>query len=154
MPKSPWVAQSFLAMLLLCPAWLAIAFFKRNLDIDGKVFLLWYFTGSIIGGLASQLSLGATFATLAPSAETVVAMLFVGIFFGAAANSLLFDAVSSAPNAGLPVALANAASVLVFLASLALAAFLPRYFDGGRFVMKDLLGIILTVAGVGLIAIR
>jgi drug/metabolite transporter superfamily protein YnfA len=81
-------------------------------------------------------------------------MLLLGLTFGATVNILIFRAVASAPNPGLPVAIANVASVGVFLVAALLARWAPNYFDSVKTDGWSFLGVVLTVIGAALIAIR
>lgn len=107
-----WLGQSMIAMLCLIPAWLAIGFLDRNYQVGPDVFLIWYFLGIAV---TSVLFGGSSLNAIVPSWKMVGAMLLIGLTIGAIANILLFRAVADAPNPGLPVAIANVASVGVFL---------------------------------------
>ena len=145
-----WFPQSIIAMLLLIPAWLAIGFFDRNYAVRSDVFLIWYFLGVAITSFLGIRSIDA----LVPSAKLDSLMLLVGLTIGAFANILLYRAVAGAPNPGLPVAIANVASIGVFLTAALLGRLAPRYFDPVQVDGWSLTGVILTVAGASIIAIR
>jgi len=146
-----WLGQSVIAMLCLIPAWLAIGFFDRNYQVRPEVFLIWYFLGVAI---TSVLFGGSSLNAIVPSKEIVGAILLIGLTVGAIANILLFRAVIVAPNPGLPVAIANVASVGVFLAAALLSRWLPSYFNSVKTDGWAFLGVVLTVIGASLIAIR
>jgi drug/metabolite transporter (DMT)-like permease len=140
-------------MVVIVPAWLAIGFFASRYQIKSDVFLVWYFGGTIIGTLL----LGGVLKNpqvFFPSPKGVAAMLAVGVGLGTIANVFLYKAIAIAPNPGLPIAVVNAASVLVFLASLALARLLPRDFSATKFDLWHLCGIALTLVGIVIISGR
>lgn len=146
-----WFGQSLIAMLCLIPAWLAIGFFDRNYQVSPNIFLIWYFLGCII---TSILFGGSPLKAIVPSWKTAGVMLLIGLTIGAIANILIFRAVTSAPNPGLPVAIANVASVGVFLAAGLLSWLAPKYFGYVKTDILAFLGVVLTVIGASLIAIR
>lgn len=147
-----WLGQSVVAMLCLVPAWLAIGFFDRNYQVRPDVFLIWYFLGIII---TSVLFGGSSLNAVVPSGKlVVVAILLIGFTIGAIANILLFRAVAGAPNPGLPVAIANVASVGVFLVAILLSRWAPNYFNAVKTDGWSFLGVVLTVIGAALIAVR
>ncbi|MBI2552084.1 hypothetical protein HYW17_02175 [Candidatus Uhrbacteria bacterium] len=139
------------AMLCLVPAWLAIGFFDRNYQIKPDVFLIWYFLGIAI---TSVLFGGSSLSTIVPSGKLVLAILLIGLTIGAIANILLFRAVAGAPNPGLPVAIANVASVGVFLVAALLSRWAPNYFNSVKTDGWSFLGVVLAIIGASLIAIR
>ena len=146
-----WLGQSVIAMLCLIPAWLAIGFFDRNYQVRPDVFLIWYFLGIAV---TSVLFGGSPLNAIVPSGKLVGAMLLIGLTIGAIANILLFRAVVGAPNPGLPVAIANVASIGVFLIAALLSRWAPSYFNSVKTDGWSFLGVILTVIGASLIAIR
>ena len=146
-----WLGQSFLAILFLVPAWLAIGFFDRNFQIRPDVFLVWYF----LGALATFVCFGRSpLGAMLPSWRIIGVLFLIGLTAGGIANLLVFRAVAAAPNPGLPIAIANASSVGVFLASAALSRLVPRYFAPVTFDPLALLGVVLSLVGTSLIALR
>jgi len=146
-----WLGQSVIAMLCLIPAWLAIGFFDRNYQVRPDVFLIWYFLGIAV---TSVLFGGSSLNAIVPSGKLVGVILLIGLTIGAIANILLFRAVAGAPNPGLPVAIANVASVGVFFAASLLSRWAPSYFNSVKTDSWSFLGVVLTVIGASLIAIR
>ena len=152
MSQNPsWFFQSLVALILLAPIWLLIGFFERNFKIHSQVFVVWYFLGVAI---ASAFFGGQGVGKLIPSLWSVTTILLIGLTLGGVANIQLFKAVAVAPNPGLPVAIANGASVLVFLSAFVLSRLLPNYFNSAKWDWYTFLGVILTFSGVGIIAIR
>jgi drug/metabolite transporter (DMT)-like permease len=86
--------------------------------------------------------------------KSVAAILLIGGTIGAISNILLFRAVTIAPNPGLPVAIVNATSIGVFLAAGLLSKLAPNYFNSEKIDAWSLFGIILTIVGTSIIAIR
>lgn len=146
-----WLGQSMIAMLCLIPAWLAIGFFDKHYQVRPDVFLIWYLLGIAI---TSALFGGTPLPAIVSAGRAAWAILLIGLTIGAAANILLFRAVAAAPNPGLPVAIANAASVGVFLVAALLAKSAPASFPAVKADGWSFLGVVLTVIGAAIIAIR
>ncbi len=147
-----WLTQSALAALLLAPAWLAMPFFSKNFGVPSSVFVVWYFVGSAVSVTLFGLCLATPRVEFFPSWQIVAGILCVGLVFGGLANNMLFHAVMIAPNSGLAVAVSNIASPLTFVAAIVLAWCAPQYFDAAAWSWRAFAGIILVVAGAGLIA--
>lgn len=147
---SNWLGQSLLATALLVPCWLAIGFFDRNFGVKSDVFVIWYY----IGVIATTLYTKKPEVTLVPSLALVAGMVVIGATIGAGANVLLYRAVASAPNPGLPIAISDWASVGVLVVALMLGKVFPGFFPEGKIDLWQLIGVLLTVAGVSIIAIR
>lgn len=146
-----WVTQTFVAIALLTPAWLGAPFFKKNFDVASGVYSGVYFLGVAITILATS---PAFVPTLVAQPWVVASILGIGLAFGGIANALLFDAVTTAPNPGMPIALCNSTGMLVFLSSLALGYLLPQYFPVVEWSARTFAGIVLVIIGAALIAIR
>ena len=146
-----WLLQSFLAAALLVPVWLGIGFFDKNFQMKPEVFLVWYFLGVALASACFSVS---SLKELAPSSPMIFVLFCFGVVAGGIANIAIFRAVVSAPNPGLPVAIANTASVGVFLLAALLSRFFPNYFSPVKVDITALMGIFLTVLGISLIAIR
>lgn len=149
--SSNWLGQSVIAMLFLVPAWLAVGFFGKNYHIRSDVFLIWYCLGVVI---TTSLFGGTTLKAIVPSGKIVGAILLIGLTIGAIPNILIFRAIVSSPNPGLPVAIANVASIGVFLAASLLSRWAPGYFNSVKTDGWSFLGVVLTVIGASIIAIR
>lgn len=147
-----WLWFSAFATLSVTPVFISIPFFARNFHVKPETFTAWYFA-SVSLGIALWLWLGGRAADLYPGRlRAAFGIVLVGLSFGATANGLLFRAVSVAPNPGLPPVMYSGASVIVFLASAALADRLPRFFDRVNTDMDRFLGILLVGVGVFLIS--
>jgi len=151
MPTSSWVAQSFIALFCLIPAWLAIGFFDRNFKVSSDVFLFWYMLGIIIALACFK---GFSGETIGLPWKMAGAILIIGLTVGAIANIMIFRAVAGAPNPGLALSIANAANVGVFLAAFALSLWAPSYFNSAKFDSWSFLGVMLVVVGVSIVVIR
>ncbi len=147
--KGNWFNQSLLATALLIPAYLAIGFFDRNYQVKSDVFLVWYFLGAAI---TSAFFGAPSLRSLVSSPGITCIMLLIGLTVGGIANILLFRAVASAPNPGLPVAITNTASIGVFLAAALFSRWAPNYFSSAKIDVSALLGVVLTMIGISLIA--
>ncbi|HEY7678225.1 MAG TPA: hypothetical protein VIG69_14215 [Candidatus Methylomirabilis sp.] len=152
MAGTGWLWFSAFATVSVTPVFIAIPFFIKNFLVKPETFTAWYFA-SVSVGIALWLWLDGRAADLHPGGLRAAAgIALVGLSFGAAANGFLFRAVSVAPNPGLPPVMYSGASVIVFLASAALADRLPRFFDRVNTDFDRFLGILLVIAGVFLIA--
>jgi hypothetical protein len=149
-----WFAQSIIAATLLVPAWLAIGFFHKNFRVQPEVFLIWYFVGVCIASIIMNTHATNSIKSIFPSLILVCIILFIGFSIGGVANVQLFKAIGNAPNPGIPVAIANTASIGVFIFSALLAMLLPRYFNAPQMDFWTFVGVILTIIGVSIIALR
>ena len=147
-----WLFQSLASTFLIVPAWLAVDFFAKNFKMRAEVFLLYYFLGTLIGaGVWKAITRPSD---LVHSWSIALAVVLIGISFGAACNVLMYQAIASAPNPGLPIAIIEGASVLVFLGALLLGSILPMYFSPSTFDLQQLFGILLVISGVVIIGLR
>lgn len=144
-----WISQSLLATALLVFPWLMVGFFGRNYAIKPEVFLVWYFLGAMVVFTGAGKS-----STFSIPLGVIGAIFIIGLTMGGFANILLFRAVAGAPNPGLAVAISGLASVGVYLVSIPLGKWAPRYFDATKFDPWFFLGVLLAIAGVAIVAIR
>ena len=144
-----WLTQSFLAVVLLTPAWLAMPFFAKNFCVSGSVFAVWYFLGvsASVGSVQGS-------AVFKPSLAVIGALVATGIVFGGVANSALFSAVNAAPNPGIPVAISTVSSLTTFIAAVVLFRFMPEYFAPAALDWKSFAGAALIIAGATLISVK
>lgn len=149
--NSGWLTQSIVATALVVPIWLAIGFLNRNFHVRPDVFLVWYSLGAATA--SACFSVGSLQA-LVPSWRSVAVVVGIGLTAGAISNIAMYRAVASAPNPGLPVAIANGAAIGTFLGAVLLSRWFPAYFDSVRGDLRTFLGIVLTVFGGALIVIR
>ncbi|KKW43902.1 MAG: hypothetical protein UY97_C0001G0073 [Parcubacteria group bacterium GW2011_GWB1_57_6] len=149
-----WAAKSLIATLCLVPFLLAIGFLGRNYQVRAEATMIWYFFGIVIGAPIVMWRLniinGSDLALTMPH----FAVLLMGMVLGVASNILLVQAISVAPNPGLPMAFVNSASVIAFMLAPVLGILLPRYFDQARFDIYQFVGIVLTVVGISLIMLK
>ena len=149
-----WIGKSIIAIFCFMPASIAIVFFKRNYGIKPEAMLVWYFLGITIGsGLIlprPNILENKDFFLNIP----LFIMIILGIVFGTSSNTLLFQAISMASNAGLPLAIVNIHALVTFLTMIFLAWWLPGYFEKAQFHPAHLIGIILILVGVLLIALK
>ena len=147
-----WIWFAAFATVSVTRVFISIPFFAKNFQVTPETFTAWYFA-SVSVGIGLWLWLDGRAADLHPGGLRAAAgIVLVGLSFGAAANGLLFRAVSLAPNPGLPPVVYSGASVIVFLASAALADRLPRFFAQVNTDLDRFLGILLVLAGAFLIA--
>jgi len=147
-----WLWFSAVATVSVAPVLISIPFFAKHFQVKPEAFTTWYFA-SVSIGVALWLWVAGRAADLLPGGPgSALGIVLVGLSFGAAANGFLVRAVSVAPNPGLPSVMYSGASVIVFLASAALADRLPRFFDQVNTDLDRFLGILLVIGGVFLIA--
>jgi hypothetical protein len=143
-----WLMKAFLAMVLFIPAFLVIPFFLKNFGVRPEATLVYSSLGTILGvivwlGGREELSM------LALSGPTIVIILFG--FIGTAANIFFVQALASAPNPGLALAIVSSNTMPTFLMALALAALLPQYFESAAFNLRHAIGIVTVMIGIILI---
>lgn len=148
-----WLTQSIIALLLLVPCWFSIGFFQKSYQIRPEVTVIWYYLGVFAGGIAGAPFTQISIHDLIPN-QIFLSILLVGLILGSAANILLFTAVTTAPNPGLPVAIANTSALLVFLLAPILSSAFPENFNSVVFDARSFWGIALTLAGLYLISTK
>jgi len=149
-----WIEKSLIATFCLVPILLTVGFLGKNYQVRAEVTMLWYFFGILIGALVIMWRLNIINGSdLVPTFPLLLVAL-MGVVFGAISNIFLFQAISVAPNPGLPIAFVNTASVIVFVFAPLLATVLPVYFNQVRFDLYHLLGIVLTITGITIIALK
>ena len=89
---------------------------------------------------------------VAPPLAVALGILAIGMVFGAFANGSLFQAVTLAPNPGLPPVVYATSSMFVFLLSALLANALPALFNPVSTELSRLAGLLLVLAGLYLLA--
>ena len=147
-----WFGLSLLATMSVSPVFVAIPFFGRHFAVSADVFTAWYFA-SVSMGVAAWIVFDRGGRALFPTAPAAtVGIILVGLLLGSVANTCLFRAVILAPNPGLPPVIYSGASILVFLASVALADRAPRLFRPVTADLDRFAGILLVIVGVFLTA--
>jgi hypothetical protein len=146
-----WFLKSLMATVLIVPAFIAIPFLKFKYGIDPLVFLAWYFGSTAISITAYLLFMGKA-SELIPPWQQLLAIIFIGVFFGAVANGSLFQAVGVAPNPGLPPVIYATSSMVIFLLSAVLATTFPTLFKPATFEISHLSGIFLILLGLYFLA--
>ncbi len=141
-----WFAKSVLATVSIVPAFLAIPFFKSKFGVDPLVFLIWYFSATALS-IAVVSGVRGGGAELVPPTSLLIAIIAMGLVFGALANGLLFQAVGLAPNPGMPPVIYATSSMIVFFLSAILANSFPALFKPVSFEAGRLAGIVLVLSG-------
>lgn len=147
----PWFAKSILATISIVPAFIAIPFFKFKFGVDPLIFLVWYF-GATAVSIAAFWGLNGGVDELVPAVPVLLAIIAIGIVFGALANGSLFQAVGMAPNPGLPPVIYASSSMVVFFLSAFLASTLPDFFKPVSVELSRVAGIFFVLAGLYLLA--
>ena len=146
-----WFTKSVLATVAIVPSFIAIPFFRKNFGVDPLVFVVWYFGGTALS-IALYLSAAKGLQAVAPPLAVALGILAIGMVFGAFANGSLFQAVTLAPNPGLPPVVYATSSMFVFLLSALLANALPALFNPVSTELSRLAGLLLVLAGLYLLA--
>jgi len=146
-----WFVKSLIATVAIVPAFLAIPFFKDRCGVDPLVYLFWYFMATAIS-IAVYWAASGRASTLVPPAGVLMAIILIGVVFGAFANGSLFQAMGLAPNPGLPPVIYATASLAVFGLSAALANLFPLFFKPVETDLSRLAGVVLVIFGLYLLA--
>ena len=148
---APWLVKSAIATFAVVPVFVAIPYFRRHYGVDPLVYLTWYFAAVALS-VAIYLTLAGRAGELAPKPGIILAIIAIGLTFGAVANGLLFQAVTLSPNPGLPPVVYATSSMVVFVLSAFLASALPQLFVPATSDPARLAGIVLVIAGLFLLA--
>lgn len=150
-----WFGKSAIALILLVPAWIAIHCYGER-GVKGEVTALCYGAGCALGmalwifAVPGNRALAENFAA---HRMLVAVMVGIGALLGAAIQALVYTAINESPNPGLPISVANASAVAVFVLTPILAKVLPAYFKKAEWNAMTMTGVLLTVVGTALIAI-
>jgi hypothetical protein len=147
----PWFAKSILATVCIVPSFIAIPFLKFRYGIDPLVFLAWYFAATAVS-ISGYIAISGRAAELVPPIPLVIAIVVIGLFFGALANGALFQAIGLAPNPGLPPVMYATASMIVFFLSAVLATSFPALFKPVTVDTGRVIGIVMVLVGLYLLA--
>ena len=146
-----WFSKSIVATFFVVPAFIAIPFFNTRFAVDPLVFLVWYFIGTALS-ISLYFVIVGKGSALVPSVNLVLAFAAIGFAFGSIANGSLFQAVSLAPNPGIPPVMYATSSIIVFFLSLFLANKFPAAFKPVSADLSRLVGIFLVLFGLYLLA--
>ena len=116
--------------------------------------MIWYVLGMLLGASVGMLCLNRISGEDFIPTGSLIMIAMMGLVFGTSTNILLYQAIAEAPNPGLPMACFNTSSLIAFIIAPLLAFALPRYFDRTIFNMYHFTGILLTIVGVCLIALK
>ena len=148
-----WLGKSVLGAICSIPLILVFNFFTKNYGIKPEVVMSLHCLGIFLGiALASYFGLsGASVKDFYNPIIPAISIVVLGSLIGATTNILLAQAISSAPNPALPFAIGGIATVSAYLLAPLLAFLLPDFFSAAEFNWLNFLGILLIVAGLGLI---
>jgi hypothetical protein len=150
-----WFNKSLVAALFLIPGFFAIPYFRGHYSVRPEVTLVFYMLGIAAGvsgwlvcrGNGSALMIGA------PALSITV----IGLIFGSVANIMLFQAMGTAPNVGLPMAIVSTNAAIAFIITPLLVNSLPRYFavlKFARFDKVDFSLLLVIIVCMGIIGVR
>lgn len=149
---SGWVVKSLIATVIAVPFFLVAGVFGRVFKIAPESMIFYWLFGSSIG-IAIYLKATGKSSLLLPSTHLIV-IAIMGLIMGALANILLFQAIIASPNPGIPMTILGSNSAIVFVLGPLLAIILPNYFQYMKFDTFHMIGIMLTVVGVGILSIH
>jgi len=142
-------------MLCFAPFFICLGAAKKNYNINPELaFLLYLFAVSI--GLFIYSYSNSVFKNLHLDSKTIIAMLVLflaGLIMGTMANVFMAQATVEAPNPGLPPAIVNSFSIIVFLGSFLAFKLFPGFFPEANFTITKIIGIAVAIAGLTLMGI-
>lgn len=149
---SGWVVKSLIATVIAVPFFLVAGVFGRVFKTAPESMIFYWLLGSAIG-IAIYLKATGKSSLLLPNTQLII-IAVMGLIIGAWANILLFQAIVASPNPGIPMTILGSNSAIVFVLGPLLAIILPKYFQYMKFDTYHMIGIILTVVGVGILSIH
>lgn len=150
-----WFGRSIIATICFAPIMIASKFFYDNYQVRPEATIIWYSVGLVLGAIPIAVYTGLLSPKeLMPSPILLLIFLLMGATLGTASNLLLFQALSTAPNPSLPMAITNAVTPLVLISSVALSVLLPQYFGAVKIDGIYITGIMLVLSGVTIIAMH
>ena len=150
-----WLSKAIMATFCFAPIMLASSFFSGNYNIRPETTIIWYSVGIVLGAVPYALYTKLlTPQELMPQTTLLLILLFMGITLGTISNLFIFQALATAPNPSLPMAITNAVTPLVLITSIILSVFLPQYFGAVKIDWIHCIGILLVVSGVSIIALH
>ena len=149
-----WFGKSVIAAILFIIPFLSVGFFNRNFGLKPEAILVWYGIGLAFGCFGWTLALNTIQLNELSFNWPLFVAAIIGAMFSALPNILLYQALVTAPNPGLPMAIINVSTVLTFFAALVLAKLLPQWFSVAKFDWIHFSGIVFVVAGVVLLSLK
>ena len=150
-----WLTKSIVATFCLAPIILASSFFSGNYNVRPETTIIWYFIGIVLGAIPYALYTKLlTPQELLPQTTILLIILLMGITLGTASNLFIFQALATAPNPSLPMAISNAITPIVLITSIVLSVFLPQYFGAVKIDWLHCVGILFVISGVTIIALH
>lgn len=147
-----WVAKSLIATVMSVPFLLVAGVFGRVFKIAPESMIFYWLAGSMTG-IAIYLRVTGKADLLVPNKQ-LITVAVMGLIMGSSANILLFQAIVASPNPGIPMTILGSNSAIVFILGPLLAIMLPRYFQYMKFDIIYMLGILLTITGVGILTLH
>lgn len=147
-----WFGKAVLSSLFLVPGFLAPMFFQKNFGIKPETTLFYFVIGMTIGLSLSLRHIGDFGLRSGVSVVVFFVIILLGFVFGTIANLLLFGATAIAPNPALPTSVAGLTNIFIYIAALALAAFLPKWFEAAKFDIVHLVAILGVIGCTALLA--
>ena len=150
-----WLGKSLFALFVFCLFMLSPGFLQKNFNVRTEVFFAYWGLGYSLGlflftWIFRTNQVMPRISDFAPCWWIILVILLLSMTLGTLANLLMAQAISSAPNPGLPFTIINASGSLVYLFAFVAAAVLPKYFEVGKFSLVNFVGILLVIIGLGL----
>ena len=146
-----WFWQSVIAGFALMFGWVGPRFFERNFHVTPLAYATLCSLGVVVTCFfCAGLSLNPSF----PRPRIAAIIVFLGMVLGGVAMVMLYQAVTTAPSPGLPVAVTNIACIGMLFISPFAYRMLPQFFDKAHITATNFGGVGLIIAGTFLIALR
>lgn len=149
-----WLGRAVIATMCFVPIMISAGMFSRHFGLRSEAIITWYSAGQIVTAPFLLTHFGVLNWQEMSLSKPMCVVLVMGMTLGVASNIFFFQALSTAPNPGLAMAVTNSATIIVFLITVLLAQLLPQYFSASKLDPWHLVGIVLTVTGISIIALR
>ncbi len=149
-----WISKCVIAAFCVAPCTVTMNLLIKNFSMKAEAAVVYHFIGIGLGTLAAIWKFDIIpMSSVAPSIPLLVSGL-TGATLAAAANTLLFQSLPQATNPGIPMTIVNTHGMLSFLLAGLCASIAPKYFEGVRFDVWHLVGVVLVITGIALFAIK
>ncbi|MFC1622597.1 hypothetical protein ACFL1Y_01210 [Patescibacteria group bacterium] len=153
-----WVQKSFMAMVAFTPFMILIRVFANSrYQLNSQFQFMIFFCGTVIGmnwwifrGDPSIVADMPSFKSMLPG---ILMVLLIGVVLGTISN-LMFSQALGTPgvNPGIPLIIMNSGALIVFFLSAAFARVFPILFQQVEFSPLKIVGVVLTIAGLGILS--
>lgn len=125
--------------------------------VKTEVTIAWWMASVAVGMVTLSFAGGAGLVTSEPrqfisGLVPIAIVILAGLTFGTVMNTFYGQAVQSAPNPALAMAVINSSTLLLYVLAPFLHKLMPKVFATASFNSTGLVGVVLTLVGVILIA--